>query len=256
MAEPILLLRLEAPLQSWGTRSRWDVRDSAPEPTKSGVLGLLGCALGLSRRHPRLEELDGALRFAVRADRPGIMATDYHTVTGRHRMANARLKTDEYTVQSYRDYLHDAAFLVALAGGADLLGSLARALRSPRWPLFLGRKSCVPTRPVLEGLTTTYASLEEAVGRTPWSAPSDPRTRRAIARSFEPAAAPPAMREWTGADTWEARGPAHELTAWVEDPAGESERQDALRTNDLRFYDFRRARRIQVPLHGLEVLSS
>src|SRR5690242_11783389 len=101
MGEPILLLRLEAPMQSWGTRSRWDVRDSGPEPTKSGVVGLLGCALGLPRRHARLEELDRGLRFAVRADRPGTLATDYHTVTGRHRMANGKLKTDEYTVQSY-----------------------------------------------------------------------------------------------------------------------------------------------------------
>jgi CRISPR system Cascade subunit CasD len=43
-----LFLRLEGPLQSWGERARWDVRDTAPEPTKSGVIGLLACALGLS----------------------------------------------------------------------------------------------------------------------------------------------------------------------------------------------------------------
>ncbi|HEU4754703.1 MAG TPA: type I-E CRISPR-associated protein Cas5/CasD, partial [Armatimonadota bacterium] len=175
MPDPILLLRLEAPMQSWGTRSRWDVRDSGPEPTKSGIVGLLGCALGLPRRHSRLEELDGALRFAVRADRPGVMATDYHTVTGRHRMANGKLKTEEYTVQSYRDYLHDAGFLVALAGGSGLLEELADRLRAPRWPLFLGRKSCVPTRPVLDGLTPAYASLDDAIKRAPWAAPSDAR---------------------------------------------------------------------------------
>ena len=46
MAVPILFLRLEGPLQSWGIRSRWDVRETQPEPTKSGVIGLLGCALG------------------------------------------------------------------------------------------------------------------------------------------------------------------------------------------------------------------
>ena len=41
-----LFLRLEGPLQSWGERGHWAVRDTAPEPTKSGVVGLLGCALG------------------------------------------------------------------------------------------------------------------------------------------------------------------------------------------------------------------
>jgi len=135
------------------------------------------------------------------------------------------------------------------------LETLGAALRAPRWPLFLGRKSCVPTRPVLDDLTTVYASLDEAVEKAPWAAPSDPWTRRAVARTFDLAAIPPALRAWTGAESWEARGPAHELTAWVEDIGGEAERQDALRTNDLRFYDFRRVRRVSVHLDGLEVLS-
>lgn len=254
MPDPILLMRLEAPMQSWGTRSRWDVRDSGPEPTKSGVVGLLGCALGLPHRHPRLEELDAALGFAVRIDRPGIMATDYHTVTGRHRMASGKLKTDDYTVQSYRDYLHDASFLVALAAPRELLDKVGTALGSPRWPLFLGRKNCVPTRPVLDALTSDYADLDEAVRKAPWAAPVDPRARRAVARTFDPDALPAPLREWAGAAGWQATGPEHELTAWVEDPLGEAERQDALRTNELRFYEFRRARRVAVPVRGLEVL--
>ena len=41
-----LFLRLEGPLQSWGERGRWSVRDTALEPTKSGVIGLIACALG------------------------------------------------------------------------------------------------------------------------------------------------------------------------------------------------------------------
>ncbi|MGC8879968.1 MAG: CRISPR-associated protein Cas5, partial [Anaerolineae bacterium] len=28
-----LFLRLEGPLQAWGERARWRVRDTAPEPT-------------------------------------------------------------------------------------------------------------------------------------------------------------------------------------------------------------------------------
>ncbi|MDW8358926.1 CRISPR-associated protein Cas5, partial [Thermus sp.] len=38
---PTLLLRLQGPMQAWGTRSRFDQRDTWPYPTKSGVLGLL-----------------------------------------------------------------------------------------------------------------------------------------------------------------------------------------------------------------------
>ena len=41
-----LLLWLEAPLQSWGADSRYGRRDTLPFPTRSGILGLLCCAMG------------------------------------------------------------------------------------------------------------------------------------------------------------------------------------------------------------------
>jgi CRISPR system Cascade subunit CasD len=178
MADPILLLRLWGPLQSWGVRSRWDVRDTGLDPSKSGVVGLLGCALGIERGHPELEALDRKLIFGVRADRPGVVSTDYHTVTGYHRTAAGEFKHSggtakslekamehgESTIVSPRDYLHDAAFLVALASRErGLLERLKESLERPRWPVYLGRKSCVPVRPVLERLTTEYGDLKSAL---------------------------------------------------------------------------------------------
>ena len=44
-----LLLRLAAPLQSWGSDSKFETRKTDREPTKSGVVGLLAAALGLPR---------------------------------------------------------------------------------------------------------------------------------------------------------------------------------------------------------------
>ena len=41
--------------------------------------------------------------------------------------------------------------------------------QAPRWPLFLGRKTCVPTRPIFEDFTVRYAGLEEALHQHPWS---------------------------------------------------------------------------------------
>src|SRR5688500_11039636 len=81
MGKPILLLRLEGPLQSWGVRSRWDVRATGLEPSKSGVIGLLGCALGYPMRDRRLEELSKALLFGVRVENAGAVVIDYQTVT-------------------------------------------------------------------------------------------------------------------------------------------------------------------------------
>ena len=48
MAE-LMMLRLEGLLQSWGESSAWDNRGTASIPTKSGIVGLLACAMGLHR---------------------------------------------------------------------------------------------------------------------------------------------------------------------------------------------------------------
>ena len=55
--DKILLIRLEGPLQSWGERSKWDYRDTADFPTKSGVIGMIACAMGLERTDAQLGKL-------------------------------------------------------------------------------------------------------------------------------------------------------------------------------------------------------
>jgi CRISPR-associated protein (Cas_Cas5e). len=63
---------------------------------------------------------------------------------------------------SERYYLADASFLVALQGSPDYIGELATAIQSPVWPLFLGRKACVPSTPIFAG-TGQFDILEEAL---------------------------------------------------------------------------------------------
>ena len=70
---PTLLLRLVGPMQSWGTTSRFDQRDTGKEPSKSGVVGLLAAALGIDRENwTDLEPLT-RLSMGVRHDRPGVI---------------------------------------------------------------------------------------------------------------------------------------------------------------------------------------
>jgi CRISPR system Cascade subunit CasD len=169
MAANTLFLRLEGPLQSWGERARWSVRDTAPEPTKSGVVGLLGCALGVND-DAGLRELSERLCMGVRCDSPGTPLVDYHTVGGGYDepallTAEGKLKYSSggpHTEQTWRRYLCDAAFLVALQGPPDLIARLAQAVQSPHWPIYLGRKACVPTRPPFDG-TGEFADLESAL---------------------------------------------------------------------------------------------
>jgi len=136
-----LLLRLQGPLQSWGTRSRFDHRDTWPYPTKSGVVGLLAAALGRDRRED-ISDL-AALRMGVRVDRKGVLRVDYQTAQN-VLAADLKAKRD---VQSWRYFLSDAAFLVGLEGDGGFLRELHSALKRPRFPLYLGRKGYVPSPP-------------------------------------------------------------------------------------------------------------
>ncbi|MEV4679936.1 type I-E CRISPR-associated protein Cas5/CasD [Streptomyces kurssanovii] len=160
--EPGLLLRLTGPLQSWGLHSHFNERDTAAFPTRSGVIGMLASALGRRRDQP-VDDLT-ALRMTVRTDRPGVMLRDLHTVGGglpakaTVTTAEGKKRTgDTGTLLTHRYYLADAAFTIALTtpGPSDqdrvLLDRCADALRSPQWPLHLGRRSCPPEGPLLLG---------------------------------------------------------------------------------------------------------
>lgn len=169
-----LFLRLEGPLQSWGERAHWSVRDTAPEPTKSGVVGLLACALGLNTDDD-LRQLAQQIRLGVRCDQPGTRLVDYHTVGGGYAYpalltAQGKPKLSSgrpHTEQTWRSYLCDASFLVAVQAAPDLIVELAAAVQDPRWPIYLGRKSCPPSRPLFEGVGD-YLSLQESLADWPW----------------------------------------------------------------------------------------
>ncbi len=155
---PSLLLRLAGPLQSWGEASRFTQRHTRSEPTKSGVIGMLAAAQGRRRTEPLEDLLE--LSFAVRVDQPGTMLRDFHTAIN--------WQTGDRMPLSHRYYLTDAAFVAGVHGGAQLIGGLAQAVRSPVWAPYLGRRSCPPARPVLLGVVE--ADVRTAVREAPWQA--------------------------------------------------------------------------------------
>lgn len=165
-----LFLRLEGPFQSWGERAQWAVRDTAHEPTKSGVVGLLCCALGLSADYD-IRAISRLVHMGVRCDRPGVSLIDYHTVVGGVLSAEGKVKVnantkEPETVVSWRYYLCDASFLVAVQSQSDLIDRLANAVNNPIWPIYLGRKSCPPARPVYEGVGQ-FGDLKSALAAQP-----------------------------------------------------------------------------------------
>lgn len=168
MGIPILLIRLEGVLQSWGEHSKWDYRDTADFPSKSGVIGLLGCALGLERDNVRLGELSQSLHMIVRADRAGELVSDFQTVSAEVlNSASGKPRTGGNTFITHRNYLQDSSFLVGLSGEKTLLEELRDALQNPKWSIYLGRKSCVPSVPVIGCYTEKYDSLKQAMENYP-----------------------------------------------------------------------------------------
>ena len=129
-----LLLLLKGPMQSWGDSSRFQDRQTASAPSKSGILGLLAAAEG-RRRTDSIEDLT-SLKFAVRVDQPGTVIRDFQTAQNWQSGGS-----DTSLVTRY--YLSDAVFVAGIESPhRSMLEGLERALKAPRFPLYLGRRSC------------------------------------------------------------------------------------------------------------------
>lgn len=199
---PTLAFVLDAPLQSWGTESRFQRRGTALHPSKSAVLGMIAAAIGMDKYAPDAEVEQApltALTFACAAlpraqqTRRGPRTlrfrqlTDYHTVGGGYdkevepfRIPHSAERGIFGTMVTHRTYLTDARFLILLQGDVALLEQISRKLRDPVWGLWLGRKSCPPALPVHPAL----APVRDA----------------AIAAALSPLGAAPA---WESMERWE-----------------------------------------------------
>jgi CRISPR system Cascade subunit CasD len=170
---PTLLLRLIGPMQSWGTTSRFDQRDTGKEPSKSGVIGLLAAALGIDRENWADLKPLADLKMAVRHDRTGMPKRDYQTAgcASSDTIIKANGSPSKDGVVSQRHYLADAAFLVGLEGdNSSLLERAHEHLKNPTWMLFLGRKSYLPSEPIWIENGVQNAPLREVIIHWPWIA--------------------------------------------------------------------------------------
>lgn len=182
--EAVLALRLAAPLQSWGGEGRFNRRDTRPEPTKSGVTGMLAAAAGRTRDQDITDLL--ALRLGVRGDQPGTLLRDYHTVSDYRNVSLPSAKVNakgqqtpagKATHVTERFYLQDAVFVAAISGPPEAIDTIEQALSYPAFPLALGRRGCPPAGQLVLGVyhgTTIDAALDQI----PWQAAEHTKQRR------------------------------------------------------------------------------
>ncbi|MBN1757924.1 MAG: type I-E CRISPR-associated protein Cas5/CasD [Chitinispirillaceae bacterium] len=167
-----ILLELDGVMQSWGGHTYEDWRPTELFPTRSGLLGLIGACIGIERTDTaNLNRLAASLRFAV--------CSGSRTITENHRVKSIRLcdyhtieyarkvdgKQNENPVQSYRWYLFDAVFAVAveeMPNAPVTLEVITTKLCKPIFTPFLGRRSCPISQPLLADNRNPLANIFEA----------------------------------------------------------------------------------------------
>ncbi len=196
----VLVLRFDALLMSFGgvIVDQHNVTDRFPGTAM--LTGLLANALGWQHGDAdALAALQVRLVFAARWDVEPEPLLDYHTVDlGQPKMREPGWTTrgaPEHrdggdaarygTHQRLRHYWANGVMTLALAlhdGDGPTLEALEHALRAPARPLLLGRKTCLPSGPLLLGRASGRDVLE-ALARVPRAQrPGSPPAARMAAR--------------------------------------------------------------------------
>ena len=211
-----LVVRLEAPLMAFGGVAIDQVGPIRDFPSASMMVGLIGNALGWHWRDRQAHQAtQDRLVFGARLEQEGHVVTD---------VQNAQLaKTDKgWTTlgqpegrdgASYgaphrrtRDYHADMAVRTVMRFADESgpsLEDVANAFDSPARPLYIGRKPCLPTQPLVgRGSsrwvlgTTVYEALCAIPGAAPmrafWPATEGPESGDGVDRVADV----PDLRNW------------------------------------------------------------
>ncbi|WP_413755044.1 type I-E CRISPR-associated protein Cas5/CasD [Streptomyces sp. MMBL 11-3] len=158
-----VILRLAGLLQSWGETAAFPHRDTAAFPTRSALIGMFAAAQGRTREQALdpYADLPGTpshhdLIFTLRIDRAGTRHRDFQTAgggrphgEGLRTAAGTYRSQNKSTLITYRDYLAEAVFTVAVQGPAPLLQHIATTLAEPCFAPCLGRRNCPPDEPLI-----------------------------------------------------------------------------------------------------------
>lgn len=166
MVKHVVLMRFSAVMQSWGAYSLQTSNSTSPRntesfPTKSSLIGIIRCALGI-RRTPETLNLTGiekdlvASKMWIREDSRGILGKDYQVARSHHGF------TPSFQKEIPKNFLQDAVFLVLLeVNSEEVANRIVNALNHPVWGTYIGRRAHVPTLPECIGYYQTNDILED-----------------------------------------------------------------------------------------------
>jgi len=159
-----LILRLDAPLMSFGGDTVDNLGVVRDFPASSMIVGLIGNALGYDRHETgKLDRLQERLIMGSLRLQEGRRFQDFQTAQlekkdrgwttlGRMEIRGGGADTYEFPHIRYRDLDANTVVIVALrlhdAEENPTLSDIATALNHPERPLFLGRKPFIPSLPI------------------------------------------------------------------------------------------------------------
>lgn len=184
--ESVIIMVLRGPLMSFGGIQVDEFFPSDELPSRSMLTGLLGAAMGVRRTEGgRLNALASRISYVARTP-GGQRIVDFHTADlsrpymsddgawdprGKKYERHGSVTTS--TVIQRKEYIADTQVTVALQLSAPGMApgpttaedeawaqevtpaKIVAALQRPSWPLSIGRRCCMPSRPPLEAVTST-----------------------------------------------------------------------------------------------------
>ena len=194
MSRRWLVLRLEAPLMAFGSVAVDHVRPTGDFPAASMICGLIGNALGWHwRDRQQHQDLQDRLVFAAYQERRGVLLIDMQnanlrsddkgwTTRGVPEQRAGRKSTYDSPHRRRRAYKADEAVRLVLRLESDerapTLATLARAFQYPARPLFIGRKPCLPARPLVAPEPDSCVDAVNSYAALCTVASAGPSTRR------------------------------------------------------------------------------
>jgi len=135
-----LILKIDAPLQSWGTTLKLKNHDTDMYPSKSGIIGMIASALGRGRDEDISDLVE--LKFGVRVDKQGVIIDDFQV---------SEVSEKDKKI-GHRKYLSDACFICGIEADQKKLEEIKYALLHPAFALFAGRRGCPVNADLVQGI--------------------------------------------------------------------------------------------------------
>lgn len=165
-----LALWFESPIQSWSIDSKFSLRSTFSFPTKSGIAGIILSSLGRGGEEKEFLRNFASLRETAISFKDKNSNSSTSNMIDFQVVGNGFDENDEWELNmipkkrdggkavgggsklTYRHYLQNAYFGVVQEINESIAGEVIDGLQNPHWPIYLGRRCCIPSYPIYNGV--------------------------------------------------------------------------------------------------------